>query len=101
AFSEFESANPMRKPLWFSVGFFILVFVAAALMRKRLSSLVRIVFPGIIAGLAWTSIVRDLFQGVYMSQKEFPVSSEVLEALLVVNFCYLGIAWLNKAASSS
>ena len=101
AFSDFESANPLRKPLWFSVGAFILVFVVAALMRKNLSPLVRIVFPGIIVGLAWTSIVRDLFQGAYLSHPEFPVASEVFEALIVINFCYLGIAWLNKAASNS
>jgi uncharacterized membrane protein YuzA (DUF378 family) len=100
AFSDFESANPLRKPLWFSAGAFILVFVVAALMRKNLSPLVRIVFPGIIVGLAWASIIRDLFQGVYLSNPDFPVAPEVFEALIVINFCYLGIAWLNKAASS-
>jgi len=97
-FSEFETANPLRKPLLFSAGSIILVFAIAILTRKNLLRVVRILLPGIVIGLIWTSIVRDLFQGIYLTYSEFPIAMEVLEFLLVLNFCFLGIAWLNKAA---
>ena len=97
-FRELETANPLRKPLWFSAGAIILVFVVAVLARKNLLRLGRILLPGIVVGLIWASIMRDLFRGLYLEYPEFPLTSEVLEVLLVVNFCFLGIAWLNKAA---
>lgn len=97
-FSEFETANPMRKPLLFSAGAIILVFMLAVLARKNLLRLGRILLPGVIVGLIWASIIRNLFDGVYLACPKFPIASEVLEFLLVINFCFLGVAWLNKAA---
>lgn len=100
-FSEIETANPLRKPLWFSVGAIIFVFVAAVFARRNLLRLGQILLPGLIAGLVWASIVRDLFIGFYLKYPEFPLSIEVLDVLLVVNFCLVGTAWLNKAAYDS
>jgi len=97
-FSGLEAANPLRKPLWFSVGTIIFVFLIAALARKNLLSLGIILLPGLIIGLIWASIFRDMFEWLYLKYPEFPLHSEVLELLLVINFCFLGIAWLNKAA---
>jgi len=97
-FSGLEAANPLRKPLWFSVGTIIFVFLIAALARKNLLSLCRILLPGLVIGLVWASILRDMFGWLYLKYPEFLLSTEVLEVLLVINFCFLGIAWLNKAA---
>jgi len=97
-FSEFETANPLRKPLWFSAGAIILILGAAALARKKFLCLFRVLLPGIVVGLVWTSVVRDLFQGIYLANPEFTIATEVLEAVFVINFCFLGTAWLNKAA---
>ncbi len=99
-FSEFESGNPLRKPLWFSAGLIVLIFMMALLTRKNLLRLFRILLPGVVVGLIWAYILRDIFEGVYLSYPKFPISTEVLELLLVINFCFLGIAWLNKAAYS-
>ena len=97
-FSEFETTNPLRKPLLFSAGAIILVLGAAALARKKFLSLFRVLLPGIVVGLVWTAVVRDLFQGIYLTNPEFPIATEVLEAVFVINFCFLGTAWLNKVA---
>lgn len=97
-FSELGTANPLRKPLWFNVGAVILVFLIAGLARKNLVRVGRILLPGVVVGLIWASIIRDMFEGLYLSYPQFPIASEVLEIILVVNFCFLGIAWLNKAA---
>ena len=97
-FSGLEAANPLRKPLWFSVGTIIFVFLIAALAKKNLLSLCIILLPGLIIGLIWASIFRDMFEWLYLKYPEFPLHSEVLELLLVINFCFLGISWLNKAA---
>ena len=96
-FSGLEAANPLRKPLWFSMGTIIFMFLIAALARKNLLSLGRILLPGLIIGLIWASIFRDMFEWLYLKYPEFLLHSEVLELLLVINFCFLGIAWLNKA----
>lgn len=98
-FSELETANPLRRPLWFSAGSIIFVFMIVILARKNLLLLGRILLPGVIVGFVWASIIRDLFNGLYLAYPEFPLASEVFEVLLVINFCFLGIAWLNKAAS--
>jgi hypothetical protein len=100
-FSELKTANPLRKPLWFSAGSIIFTFMIVILARKNLFRLGRILLPGIVVGLVWASIIRDLSQGLYLAYPEFPLASEVIEVLLVLNFCYLGIAWLNKAAYDS
>jgi len=100
-YRELETINPLRKPLWFSVGVIIFIFLIAVLSRKDSSSLVRIFFPGIICGLAWASILRDLFIGVFLKFPDFPLSSEVLEFLLVIHFCFLGLALLNRAEYNS
>ena len=100
-FSGLETANPLRKPLWFSVGTIIFIFLIAALARKNLLSLGRIFLPGLIIGLIWASIFRDMFEWLYLKYPEFPLHSEVLELLLVINFCFLGISWLNNAAFKS
>lgn len=97
-FSELESPNPLRKPLWFHAGAVVLVLILAAFGRKNLFRLGRILLPGIILGLIWAFIVRDIFEGLYLAYPGFPLAPEVLEFLLVINFCFLGIAWLNKAA---
>ncbi len=65
---------------------------------KNLLSLGRILLPGLVIGLVWASILRDMFGWLYLKYPEFLLSTEVLEVLLVINFCFLGIAWLNKAA---
>lgn len=93
--------NPLRKPLWFSLGIIIFVFMVLALARKKLMSIGIILLPGLIIGLIWASIFRDMFGWVYLKYPEFPLSSEVLEVLLIINFCYLGTAWLNKALPRS
>lgn len=93
--------NPLRKPLWFSLGIIIFVFMVLALARKKLMSIGIILLPGLIIGLIWASIFRDMFEWVYLKYPEFPLSSEVLEVLLIINFCYLGTAWLNKALPRS
>lgn len=100
-FSGLEAANPLRKPLWFSVGTIISVFLIAALARKNLLSLGRILFPGLIIGLIWASIFRDMFGWLYLKFPDFPLHSEVLELFFVINFCFLGISWLYKAATKS
>jgi len=100
-FSELGSANPLRKPLWFSAGAIILVFAIAILAKKNLLRLGRILLPGVVVGLIWASIVSNMFEGVYLAYAKFPIASEVLEFLLVINFCFLGIAWLNRAAYDS
>ncbi len=100
-FSGFETDNPLRKPLWFSAGLIILIFVIAVLTRKNLLRLGRILLPGVVVGLIWAYIVRDIFEGVYLAYPKFPIASEVLELLLVINLCFLGIAWLNKASYSA
>lgn len=97
-FSSFETGNPLRKPLWFSAGFIVLIFVIVYFTRKNLLRLGRILLPGVVVGLIWAYIVRDIFEGVYLAFPKFPIASEALELLLVINFCFLGIAWLNKAA---
>jgi len=97
-FSGLEAANPLRKPLWFSVGTIIFVFLIAALARKKLISIGIVLLPGLVIGLVWASILRDMFEGVYLKYPKFPLPTEVLELLLVINFCFLGISWLNKAA---
>lgn len=96
-FGELESQNPLRKPLWFSAGAVILVCVVAILGRKNLLNLGRILLPGIMAGLIWAYVVRDVFEGMYLTYPQFPLAPEVLEFILVINFCFLGVAWLNKA----
>jgi len=93
--------NPLRKPLWFSLGIIIFVFMISALARKKLMSIGIILLPGLIIGLIWASIFRDMFEWVYLKYPEFPLSSEVLEVLIIINFCYLGTAWLNKALHNS
>ena len=97
-FSGLEAANPLRKPLWFSVGAIIFLFLIAALAGKNLLSLGRIFLPGLIIGLIWASLFRDMFGWLYLKYPEFPLHSEVLELFLVINFCFLGISWLHKAA---
>lgn len=97
-FSGIETGNPLRKPFWFSAGFIILIVVLVILTRKNLLRLGWILLPGVVAGLIWAYILRDIFEGVYLAYPKFPIASEVLELLLVINFCFLGIAWLNKAA---
>lgn len=97
-FSELGTANPLRKPLWFSAGAIILVFAVAVLARKNLLRVGRILLPGVVVGLIWASIIRTMFDGLYLAYPQFPLASEALEFLLVINFCFLGIAWLNKAA---
>ena len=97
-FRELETDNPLRKPLWFSAGAIILVLVIVVLKRKNLLQLGLILFPGVTAGLVWAYLVRNMFEAVYIAYPKFPIASEVLEVLLVLNFCFLGIAWLNKAA---
>ena len=96
-FSEFDTANPLRKPFWFSAATILLIFLVAVLARKNLLRLGRILLPGIIVGLVWASVVQDLFAAIYLEYPKFPLSLEVLEVLLVINFCFLGLAWLNKA----
>lgn len=96
-FAEFETPNPLRKPLWFSVGAVLVVFLLVVLGRKNLLRLVRILLPGLIVGLVWASVVRDVWEGLYLAFPGFPLAPEVLEFLFVSNFCFLGIAWLNKA----
>lgn len=100
-FSGLEAANPLRKPLWFSVGAIIFLFLIAALAGKNLLSLGRIFLPGLIIGLIWASLFRDMFGWLYLKYPEFPLHSEVLELFLVINFCFLGISWLHKAAYKS
>lgn len=100
-FSGLEAANPLRKPLWFSVGTIISVFLIAALAGKNLLSLGRIFLPGLIIGLIWASLFRDMFGWLYLKFPEFPLHSEVLELFFVINFCFLGISWLYKAATES
>ncbi len=100
-FSGLEAANPLRKPLWFSVGAIIILFLIAALAGKNLLSLGRIFLPGLIIGLIWASLFRDMFGWLYLKYPEFPLHSEVLELFLVINFCFLGISWLHKAAYKS
>lgn len=100
-FSGLEAANPLRKPLWFSMGTIIFVFMVSALARKKLMTIGIILLPGLIIGLIWASIFRDMFGWLYLKYPEFPLHSEVLELLLVINFCFLGISWLNKAAYKS
>lgn len=97
-FSGLEAANPLRKPLWFSVGAIIFLFLIAALAGKNLLSLGRIFLPGLIIGLIWASLFRDMFGWLYLKYPEFPLHSEVLELFFVINFCFLGISWLHKAA---
>lgn len=97
-FGEFASPNPLRKPLWFHAGAIVLVLMLAVFGRKNLIRIGRILLPGIILGLIWAFIVRDIFEGLFIAYPQIPLASEVLEFLLVINFCFLGIAWLNKAA---
>lgn len=97
-FSELESPNLLRKPLWFHAGAVVLVLVLAAFGRKNLFRLGRILLPGVILGLIWAFIVRDIGEGLFLAYPQFPLAPEVLELLLVINFSFLGIAWLNKAA---
>lgn len=99
-FNELESRNPLRQPLWFSAGAVILVLLLAAISRRNLFRLARVLLPGIVVGLVWASVVRNIFEGVYLAYPQFPLATEVFEFLLVVNLCYLGLAWLNKAAGS-
>lgn len=100
-FSGFETTNPLRKPLWFSAAAIILVFLAVVAARKNLLWLVKVFIPGVVVGMVWASVVRDVFEGVYLAYPQFPLAQEVLELLLVLNFCYLGFAWLNRAAIES
>lgn len=100
-FAELESPNPLRKPLWFSGAAILLVFLLVIWARKNLLRLGLILIPGIILGLIWASIVRDIWEGLYLAYPRFPLASESLEFLLVMNLCFLGVAWLNKAVYDS
>lgn len=100
-FAELESPNLLRKPLWFSAAAVVLVFLLVIWARKNLLRLGLILFPGIILGLIWASIVRDIWEGFYLASPRFPLAPESLEFILVINLCFLGIAWLNKAACNS
>jgi hypothetical protein len=97
-FGEIETKNPLRQPVLFSLGAVFVVLLIAFVARKNLLCWGRILLPGVAVGLVWASVVRDLFEGVYLVWPRFPLASEVLETVLVINFCFLGIAWLNKAA---
>lgn len=97
-FGEFGSPNPLRKPLWFHAGAVVLVLMLAVFGRRSLLRIGRILLPGIILGLIWAFIVRDICEGLFLVYPQFPLAPEVLEFLLVINFGFLGIAWLNKAA---
>ncbi len=97
-FSELESPNPLRKPLWFHVGAIIFVLIVAVFSRKNLIRIGRVLIPGIILGLIWASIVRDIFEGLFLAYPQFSLAPEVLEFILVINFSFLGVALLNKAA---
>jgi len=96
-FKSTQTDNPLRKPLWFSVGAIIVIFMAAAFIRKYEAVILSALIPGIITGLIWASVFRDMWEWVYLKHPEFPLSSDILEFLLILNFCYLGTAWLNKA----
>ena len=100
-FSELESKNPLRQPVLFSVGAVLLVVILVLLNRKNLLRLARVFLPGAIVGLVWAFVVRDVFEGVYIAYSQFPLATEVLELLLVVNLGYLGVAWLNRASSEA
>ena len=100
-FAELESPNPFRKPLWFSGAAILLVFLLVIWARKNLLRLGLILLPGIILGLIWASVIRDIWEGFYLAYPRFPLAPEALEFILVINFCFLGIAWLNKAAYDS
>jgi len=97
-FSELASPNPLRKPLWFHAGAVVLVLILAVLGRKSLIRIGLILIPGIILGMIWAFIVRDVCEGLFLVYPQFPIAPEVVEFVLVINFCFLGIAWLNKAA---
>jgi len=98
-FSELESPNPLRKPLWFHAGAVFFMLVLVIWRRKNLIMIGRILIPGLIMGMIWTLIVRDIFEGLFLAWPQFSLAPEVLEFILVINFSFLGIAWLNKAAS--
>lgn len=100
-FSSMQAENPLRKPLWFSAGAVILILAAAAFARKKAALVLTVLIPGIITGLIWASIARDMLEWVYIKYPEFPVSSDILEVFLILNFCYLGTAWLHKSFLSS
>ncbi len=100
-FRSLETDNPLRKPLWFSVGTIIFVFFISAFARKKLLSLGIILLPGMIVGLIWASIFRDMFGWLYLKYPEFPLHSEILELLLVINLCFLGTSWLYRAVFRS
>lgn len=100
-FAELESPNPLRKPLWFSGAAILFVFLLVIWARKNLLRLGLILLPGVIVGLIWASIVRDIWEGFYLAYPRFSLASESLEFLLVMNLCFLGVAWLNKAAYDS
>ena len=100
-FSELASPNPLRKPLWFHAGAVVLVLALAVLGRKSLIRIGLILLPGIILGMIWAFIVRDVCEGLFLVYPQFPIAPEVVEFVLVINFCFLGIAWLNKAAHDS
>lgn len=96
-FSSMQTDNPLRKPLWFSVGAVILIFALTALAQRHTASILFVLIPGLITGLIWASIARDMLEWIYLKNPEFLLSSDVLELLLILNFSYLGTAWLNKA----
>ncbi|MGB7297195.1 MAG: hypothetical protein WBC70_16560 [Candidatus Aminicenantales bacterium] len=100
-FSGMQTDNPLRKPLWFSGGAVILVFLTAILARKNAAAVLTALIPGLISGLIAASLFRDMLEWVYLKYPEFPLSSDILEVLLILNFCYLGTAWLNKSLFSS
>jgi hypothetical protein len=100
-FSELASPNPLRKPLWFHAGAVVLVLLLAAFARKSLIRIGLVLLPGIILGMFWAFIIRDVYEGLLFVYPQFPIASEVLEFVLIINFCFLGIAWLNKAAHDS
>lgn len=95
--SSVQTDNPLRKPLWFSAGAVILIFAVAVFSRKNAAAVLTALIPGLIAGLIVASLFRDMLECVYLKYPEFPLSSDILEVLLILNFCYLGIAWLNHS----
>jgi uncharacterized protein YacL len=96
-FDTAQTSNPLRKPLWFSTAAVILLFALTALARKHAAPILFVLIPGLITGLIWASLVRDMIEWVYIKHPEFALSSDILELLLILNFCYLGTAWLNRA----